>query len=419
MLAVSTASCLHVLSQGSHSTGHPDYAPSDLQYCHNRRRITLEGTTSMSAQSGEYTIGVEEEYQVIHADTRELHGRAGRVLEEARGDLGEDVQPELLYSQVEAITPACTSLADVRGEIIRLRRGVIEAAAKGGDRIAAAGTHPFSRWKQQGVTPKERYEGIAAQYGQLAHEQVVFGCHVHVGIADPEAAVQVLNRSRVWLAPLLALSASSPYWQGDDTGHASYRTVVWGRFPVSGAPAHFESRAEHDEVVRELVETGSVEDVTKVYWDVRLPAKTSTVEFRVADVCQTIDEAVMIAGLVRALARTCHEAAQRGELYPAARPEVVRAAGWRAARYGLEGELIDMAARRPVPARGLVEGLLGWVRPALEDAGDWEEVSALVRQTLDGGNGAVRQRRAFERSGRLEDVVDLLIEETERGTGAL
>jgi carboxylate-amine ligase len=360
-------------------------------------------------------LGVEEEYQVVRAGSGELCGRADRVLETAREALGDGVQPELLRSQIEAVTPVCRTLGDVRTELGRLRRGVIEAAGRNGDRVVAAGTHPFSRWREQEITPKDRYEGIASRYQRIAHEQMAFGCHVHVGMDDPEAAVQVLNRARLWLAPLLALSASSPYWHGDDTGYASYRTIVWGRFPVSGPPGAFESRAHHDTVVRDLVDTRSVEDATHVYWDIRLPAKTPTVEFRVADVCQTVDEAVMIAGLVRALVRVCHEEALRGEPYPAVRPELTRAAQWRAARHGLDAELVDLEAKRLVPAVDLVLRLLDRVRPALEGAGDWDEVSTLVRETLRQGNGAARQRRAYERSGRWQDVIDLVLTETARG----
>lgn len=369
----------------------------------------------MSAGTEQYTIGVEEEYQVVRADTGELRGRADRVLETARETLGDGVQPELLRSQLEAVTPVCRTLGDIRAELGRLRRGVIEAAGKNGDRIAAAGTHPFSAWREQEITPKERYQDIASRYRRIAREQMAFGCHVHVGLDDPEGAVQVLNRARLWLGSLLALSASSPYWHGDDTGYASYRTIVWGRFPVSGPPGAFDSRAHHDAVVRDLVDTRSVEDATHVYWDVRLPAKTPTVEFRVADVCQTVDEAVMIAGMVRALVRVCHEGFLRGEPYPAVRPELTRAAQWRAARHGLDADLVDLEAKRPIPAAELVLQLLERVRPALEEAGDWDEVSALVRETLRQGNGATRQRRAYERSGRWQDVIDLLLTETARG----
>jgi carboxylate-amine ligase len=339
------------------------------------------------------------------------------VLERAQQTLGEEeVAPELRTSQIEVMTPVCRTLAEVRAELSRLRRSVIEAAGEKGARIAAASTHPFSHWQEQPITPRERYRRLVESYQQLTHEQLAFGFHVHVGLSDREAAVEVMNRLRVWLAPLLALSANSPFWLGEDTGYASFRTQVWGRLPVSGPPAPFSSLAEHDTLVRALVETGSVLDAASIYWDVRLPEKLETVEIRVADVCSKVDEAVMLAGLARALVRTCREQAERGEPYPRARPELVRAAHWAASRHGLDAELVDVEAARAVPAREVIENLLAFARPALEEHGDWEEVSALVSETLKQGNGARRQRRAYERAGRLQDVVDVLIEETAQGT---
>jgi glutamate---cysteine ligase / carboxylate-amine ligase len=306
----------------------------------------------------------------------------------------------------------------VRAELLRLRRAVMEAATEEGARIAAASTHPFSRWQEQSITPRERYRRIVEREQQLAEEQVVFGLHVHVGLEDREAAIQVMNRARVWLAPLLALSANSPFWLGADTGYASYRTQVWSRLPTAGPPALFASLVEHDALVKALVATGGAMEASQVYWDIRLPEKLETVEIRVADVCSKVDEAVMLAGLSRALVRTCHERAQRGETYSKARPELLRAAHWTASRHGLDAELVDVEAGRAVPARELIENLLTFARPALEEHGDWEEVAALANDTVDRGNGSRRQRRTYERAGRLEDVVDMLIEETAQGTNS-
>jgi carboxylate-amine ligase len=371
----------------------------------------------MSAQKEEYTLGIEEEYQIVDPETRGLLARRGHAVQlRAQRVLGEEAMLELLTSQVEAISPVCRTLAEVRAEISRLRREVNEAAKQEGSRIATASTHPFSHWREQRTTPKERYEGVMETYRRLAREEVVFGFHVHVGfLGNREAAVRVMNRLRVWLAPMLALSANSPFWLGDDTGYASYRTQVWGRLPASGPPGHFESRAEHDALVETLVASGVAADPTKIYWDARLPEKLETVEIRVMDVCSRVDEAVMTAGFSRALVRACHERAEREETYPKTRPELLRAAHWLASRDGLDAKLLDVESEHVVPAREIIEKLLAFTRPALEEAGDWEEVSALVRETLERGNGADRQRQAYERTGRLEDVVDMLIEETVQG----
>ena len=373
----------------------------------------------MSSQKEEYTLGVEEEYQIVDSETCELLASGGRAVQQrAQRALGEEAMPELLTSQVEAISPICRTLREVRAEISRLRREINDAATKEGGRIAAASTHPFSHWREQHTTPKKRYRSIMESYQRLAQEEVVFGFHVHVGLSDREAAVRVMNRLRVWLAPMLALSANSPYWLGDDTGYASYRTQIWGRLPTSGPPAPFESRAEHDALVETLVAAGVVADPTKIYWDARLPEKVETVEIRVMDVCSRVDEAVMMAGLARALVRTCHERDEREEPYPKTRPELLHGAHWLTSRDGLEAKLLDVESEHAVPAREVIEKLLAFTRPALEEAGDWEEVSALVRETLERGNGADRQRQAYERAGRLEDVVDMLIEDTIRETGS-
>jgi glutamate---cysteine ligase / carboxylate-amine ligase len=370
----------------------------------------------VSAKAEEYTLGVEEEFQIIDPEIRGLSPRGEGVLRRARQALGEgQVAPEMRSSQIEAMTPVCRTLSEVRAELSRLRRAVIGAAAAESCLIAAASTHPFSPWQEQPITSGERYFEIVEREQQLAREQVVFGFHVHVGIEDRETAVEIMNRARVWLAPLLALSANSPFWLGDDTGYASYRTQIWGGLPTAGPPGHFDSLAEHDAVVEALVATGGAMEPTQVYWDMRLPERLDTVEIRVADVCSRIDEAVMLAGLSRALVRTCHERAIRGEPYPRTRPELLRAANWVASRHGLDAELVDLEAERAVPAREVAEKLLAFARPALEEHGDWEEVSSLVRETLERGNGARRQRVAYERAGRLEAVVDILVEETARG----
>src|SRR5919202_2620187 len=250
----------------------------------------------------EYTFGAEEEYQIVDSETFELRARGGRVLRRAQQALGEEeVASEMLASQIEVMTPVCHTLADMRAEPLRLPREIMEAAAKEGGRIVAASAHPFSRWQEQLITPKERYWRLLENYQQLAQEQLVFGLHVHVGLKDREAAVQVMNRARVWLAPMLALSANSPFWLGADTGYASYRTQVWSGWPTSGPPAPFESLAEHDALIKALIASGTVPDPTKIYWDVRLSEHVETIELRVMDMCSKVDEAVMIAGLSRAL----------------------------------------------------------------------------------------------------------------------
>jgi carboxylate-amine ligase len=361
------------------------------------------------------TFGVEEEYQLVHPQTGELRPRAGRMMQAADVEHADDMQHELRLSQIETASQVCGTLRELRAELARLRGELIEAAERAGAALVAAGTHPFSHWEEQPFTPKRRYFELAADYQQLAREQVIFGCHVHVGVPSPEAAVHILNRARIWLAPLLALSASSPFWLGEDTGYDSYRTNIWIRWPLSGPPWRFASRADYDRLVADLVHCGIVEDASKVYWDLRLPPHLPTIEFRVADVCTTIDEAVMIAGLCRGLAMTALAEQAAGEPVPDTRPELVRAVQWEAARYGLRGRLVDLRGLHCEAAETIIAALLEYVRPSLEAAGDRDEIDRLVRKTLRDGNSATRQRKVLEEQGNLQAVVEHLRRETACG----
>lgn len=366
----------------------------------------------MPQQEETFTIGVEEEYQIVDPHTRELSPDAEQILPLAQEMLGDVVQYELMLSQIEIATPICRTLEDVHSELGRLRQGTIAAAEQFGKRIAAAGTHPISSWQEQQVTPRPRYQQLVRDYQQLVQQQVIFGCHVHIGINDREAALQVLNRARLWLPVLLALTANSPFWQQKDTRYASYRTPLWWASPPSGPPSMFASRADYEELVQTLVTTKSVVDVTRVYWDIRLPERFNTIEFRVMDVCMTLDEAVMVAGLVRALVQTCYKQAMNNEPIPDVHNELLRAASWQAARYGLDVDLIDIWEKRAVPARLLLESFLEFVRPALEAEGAWERVASSMQRVMQHGNGAARQRAVYGRTGNMQDVVDFIIAET-------
>ncbi|HEX8550486.1 MAG TPA: glutamate--cysteine ligase [Abditibacteriaceae bacterium] len=381
--------------------------------------VENDRTSGKGLSENRWTIGVEEEFQIVDRATRALLPHGARIVADAQHAVGEAAQHELFLAQIETGTPICRTLGDVREQLIRLRRAVIEAAQSDGGEIAAAGTHPFSLVDEQPIAPKARYLGLADLYQQLTREHLICGCHVHVGVNDRELAIQIMNRARGWLAPLIALAANSPYWEGEETGYASFRTEVWRRWPMAGSPHPFRNRAEYETLTRTLVETGAIADETRIYWDIRPADRFETLEFRATDVCLTVDEAVMIAGLCRSLARKLaadvEQDAQREAVYIAVRPELLRAAEWGAARYGLEENLIDVHAGRAVPAAENVETLLQFLRDDLEDYGDWDEVSTLVREVLVRGNGAQRQRMALEKRGEWSDVVDLVVAETARG----
>lgn len=359
-----------------------------------------------------FTIGVEEEYLIVDAETLELRPVVDSILPQARLRLGDDrVTSEMLAALIEVETSVCDRLDQVRDEVGSLRAEVVAVAAEKGRRILAAGTHPFSTWRDQDLTDDERYHRLAEDYQQLAWEQLICGCHVHVFVGDRDIAVRIIDRTRPWLPVLLALTANSPFWEGLDTGYASYRTAVFDRWPTSGAPVPLGSRAAYDEVVHALVATGSIPDASQLYWDVRPSDRFETIEFRIADVCATVDETVMLAGLARSLTRTCHGQVVRDEPFDHPRPELVRAARWRAARHGLEGELVDLSECRAVPAGDMVERLLAFLRPDLEEHGEWDHVAGLVRQQVEQGSGARRQREAAERGGVVA-VATALVDQT-------
>jgi carboxylate-amine ligase len=358
-----------------------------------------------------FTLGVEEEFCIVDAETGALRPQAEDVVPLAKDLLGDQVEAELNRSQIETGTKVCETLGEVRAELERLRRLLREAAGQAGCTVMSAGTHPTAvAAEDSDINPsKERYRRLEREYQAVAREQLVNGSHVHVGIADRDLAVDVLDRVRPWLPAVVALAANSPFWAGTDSGYASYRTEVWARWPLTGTPERLASRAEYDRLVADLQAVEALPDATFLYWDVRPSARYETLEFRATDACLGVDEAVMVAGLCRALVRTAAAAAEEGAPPPPLRRELYEAARWRAARYGVDGELVDLAERTTAPAVDVVQALLAHLRPALEEDGDWEEVGAILDRVLHGGNGAVRQRAAFARRGDLDDVLQLLL----------
>jgi YbdK family carboxylate-amine ligase len=360
------------------------------------------------------TLGVEEEYHLVDERTWRLADVPG-VVDSASALLGDDAQSEISTSQLEVATPVCRSLADVREHLVRLRRGADAAAREHGARLLAAGTAPTGVWTDQRLTPGPRYRELFDRWGVLALQQLIAGTHVHVHIEDPDLLVRVLDRLRPDLPVLLALSCSSPYWEGGDTGYASYRTQWFGRFPVTGSPELLGSRAAHDALVADLVASGMVADASHLYWDARPSTTFPTLEVRVADTCPRLDDVVLQAGLTRSLVRVAAAEALRDVQFPQPRPELVRAARWRAARSGLEGQLLDLRAGGSAPAAEVVDRLLARLRDDLEEAGEWDEVLALAQAGLARGSSAARQRAVHARSGDVDDVVKALVDETVGG----
>ncbi|MET9464720.1 glutamate--cysteine ligase [Streptomyces sp. NPDC006544] len=348
------------------------------------------------------TLGVEEEYLLVDPVTAVPTPLEEEVCRTAGlGPLAEagEVQDELLQAQIEVATPVCWNLDEVGGHLLRLRHALASAAEANGCRIAATGAAPVRGSLPVPVTRTPRYLRMEDEARQLVDEQLICGMHVHVGIPDAETGVAVLNRIRVWLPTLLAMSANSPLWDGRDTGFASWRTIVFGRWPVSGLPPHFQGLADYERRLEGLVSSGVIADRGQVYWQARLSDRYPTVEVRCLDVQLRADDAVMLAGVVRALVATAI-AEEKAGMPPAtpADPELVQAANWHAARYGLNGTLVDPQGR-PRSSGDVLASLMRHITPALEGAGDLREVSALAHRLLREGTPADRQRRAVADGG--------------------
>ncbi len=363
------------------------------------------------------TIGIEEEYQIIDPVSRELRSYITEILKEESLVLGE-VKPELHQSMVEVGTKVCRNPAEVRGELVRLRRLVMELAAKKGLKVAAAGSHPFSSWQDQEITPLERYIGVREDLQDLAQRLLIFGTHVHVGIEDRDFLIDAMNVSRYFLPHVLCLSTSSPFWIGRRTGLKSYRSVVFRSFPRTGIPRSLGSWEEFESVVDVMVATGSIPNASKIWWDVRPNWNYPTLEFRVCDVCTRVEEAVAVGAIFQAIIAKLWKL-RRDNLsfrqYPVAFIEENK---WRALRYGLDGRLIDFGKGKEAPARELIREMLEWfLDDVLDELGSRKEVEYAFR-ILDEGTSADRQLAVFERTGDLKAVVDQLIRETEEGVAA-
>jgi carboxylate-amine ligase len=347
------------------------------------------------------TLGVEEEYLLADAGTGALVPRGPEAVAAASGLLGDAVTSELNRCQIEVGTAVCQHLDELGAELSRLRQQLAAACRPLGLAPLASGTHPFSPWQDQGIDrAKERYARMEERYQIVARQQVICGCHVHIGVADPAVRVQVMNRARPWLPLLLALSANSPYWQGVDSGYASYRTQVWQRWPMAGMPPRLDGPEAYDELVAGLVASGAIEDATHLYWYIRPSARYPTLEFRVADVCLDPAQAVTLAGLLRALVWTCAaEGTASWAGWGVGEDYHLRAAVWQAARYGLEGLLVDPLTGRTAPAADVVRSAVDRWRPGLEAHGDRDVVEAGVERILAEGNGASWQRRVAAAEG--------------------
>ncbi len=361
------------------------------------------------------TIGIEEEYQIIDPKTRELRSYITEILKEDSVVLGE-VKPELHQSMVEVGTKVCRTPAEARAELVRLRGLVMDLAGKNGLKVAAAGSHPFSSWMEQEITPLDRYLGVKEDLQELAQRLLIFGTHVHIGIEDREFLIEAMNAASYFMPHLLCLSTSSPFWLGRKTGLKSYRSIVFRSFPRTGIPRELHSWGEFEDIINTLVETKSIPNASKIWWDIRPSWSYPTLEMRICDVCTRVDEAVCVGALFQAIIAKVYKLRRDNLNWRKYSAAFIEENKWRACRYGLDGKLIDFGKGIELPARSLIREMIEWfVDDVVDELGSRKEIEYAFH-ILENGTSADRQLATYERTGGdLHAVVDQLIAETEEG----
>jgi len=365
--------------------------------------------------SDPYTLGVEEEYQLLDGETFDLVQHMDTMLAAMSGhELEARINPELMQSVLEIATPVCRTAADVLRELVKLRAYVTEVAREQGLRVGSAGTHPFSLFERQRITAKDRYRALIDQMQYVARRELIFGMHVHVAVDDPEKAIKVVNGLLPQLAPLLALSASSPFWRGEPTGLASSRQMVFSAFPRSGPPPRFRDYADYAEVVGRLERAGCIADYTHIWWDIRLHPRLGTIEVRICDGVTHVEDAVAIAAYLQALVKQLCERYDAGEEIPSYHRILTSENKWLAARYGLEAPVMDLGSgrRNRVPIARVVRWTLADIEPHARELGSERELEGVL-EILARGNGADRQLRIFNANRDIVEVARGIADATE------
>jgi len=365
-------------------------------------------------KSPTFTLGIEEEFQIVDPVTRELRSHIEEILEQGKVVLKERVKPELHQSVVEVGTDICEDVQCARQSVTSLRTDLARLAQKTGLRIAAAGTHPFSHWIDQKISKGDRYQTVLQDLQQVARANLIFGLHVHVGMPDRETAIQLMNTARYFLPHIFALSTNSPFWVGRDTGFKSYRLQVFQRFPRTGIPDAFDSVGEHDEYVNLLIKTGCIDNAKKIWWDIRLHPHFHTLEFRVCDIPMRVDETICLAAVMQAVIAKLYKLYRQNMGFRIYRSRLLAENRWRASRYGISGKMIDFGKQEEVETRALIGELLEFIDDVVDDLGSREELD-YVHEILRLGTGADRQLEVYNRTKDLKAVVDYIISETHHG----
>lgn len=362
---------------------------------------------------GEYTLGIEEEFQIVDPQTRELRSHVTEFLDEGKMILGEKIKPEMIQSQIEVGTGICHNIQEAREDISKLRAIISSLARNKGLEIIAASTHPFSHWSEQKIFDDSRYKLLIDELQMVAQSLLIFGLHIHVGIPDNERAIQLMNTARYFLPHLLALSTSSPFWLGFNTGLKSYRSEVFKKFPRTDIPDHFDSYRQYDEYIQLLIKTNAMDNAKKIWWDLRPHPFFPTLEFRVCDIPTRVDDTIAIAALCQALVAKLDRLMNRNlgfrmSLY---RRHFIQENKWRAIRYGLEGKFIDFGKQEEVPVKDMIRELLDFVDEVVDDLDSRHEINH-IHTILERGTSTDAQLEVFRETGDLKAVVDLLIKNT-------
>jgi len=372
----------------------------------------------MSAKDHIFTLGIEEEFQIIDPETRELRSHIQQILADGKMILKEQVKPELHQSIVELGTEICTDARAARQQVLRLRSELAKLAARDGLMIASAGTHPFSHWMDQLITVHERYATIVKDMQQVARCILVFGLHVHVGIPDREEAIDIMNQARYFLPHLYALSVNSPFWLGQNTGLKAYRQTIFERLPRTGIPDAFQSLSEYEDYLKLLVSTNCIDNAKKIWWDIRLHPFFDTIEFRICDAQSRVDDTVALAALMQAIVAKLQKLRWDNVTFRSYPKRLIDENRWRASRYGLDGKLIDFGRRCEVEERELLNEMLEFVSTEVEELGNEAEI-AHIERIMREGTGADRQLMVWERTQDMKAVVDQIVAETNEGLASM
>jgi len=364
-----------------------------------------------------FTLGVEEEYQVVDLLTRELTSHEQKIVEAANRLLEDQVKAEMHQAVVEVGTNICQNIDEAREQVTHLRRTVSKVARELGYAIGAAGTHPFSMWQTQLITEHPRYNEIVNELQDAARSNLIFGLHVHVGMPDKEMAIHIANSVRYFLPHIYALSTNSPFWEGRNTGFKSFRSKVFDKFPRTGIPDFFESFAEYENYVKLLVKTNCIDNAKKIWWDVRVHPFFDTIEFRICDVPMTVDETIAITALIQALVAKLYKLREQNLNFMVYKRALVNENKWRAGRYGIDGKMIDFGKEMEINTRSLLLELLEFVDDVVDDLGSRHEINR-VHDILKNGTGADRQLAIYEQTNDLRAVVDYYLEQTLLGVDA-